>query len=239
MTQTWDCSDARMSLGVYVLGAIEPAERALVDAHLTTCRDCRDELAGLAGLPALLARVNPDEVSRIRVDDTIRTSPDEEPPTELLGTVLDLAAARRRRNRWRFAAAAAAVVAIAGGLFGGLSSATSTTRTVIAEEYPTGTGGWETAQTTSKITGTSATIKYAGERWGSAFEVLVKGIPAGTTCELWVTQTDGTRIEVAAWTVSDDEGRVWYPGSTPDSSAAIASFQITAGHRVLLTATPT
>jgi hypothetical protein len=45
---------------------------------------------------------------------------------------------------------------------------------------------------------------------------------------------------VAAWTVSgDDEGRVWYPGSAPDSSAAISSFQITAGNRVLLTARPT
>jgi len=239
MTQTWDCSDARLSLGVYVLGAIDPAERALVDAHLSTCRDCRDELAGLAGLPALLARVNPAEVSRIRADDTIRTSPDERPSTELLGTVLDLAAARRRRNRWRFAAAAAAVVAIAGGLFGGLSSATSTTRTVIAAQYPTGTGAWETAQTTSKVTGTSATIKYASEHWGNAFEVLVKGIPAGTTCELWVINTHGVRTEAAAWTVSDDEGRVWYPGSTPDSSWSISGFQITAGQRVLLTATPT
>ena len=51
MTQTWDCTDARLSLGVYVLGAIDPAERALVDAHLLTCRDCRDELAG-PGRPA-------------------------------------------------------------------------------------------------------------------------------------------------------------------------------------------
>ena len=50
--QTWDCTDARLSLGVYVLGAIDPAERALVDAHLATCRDCRDELAGLAGRSA-------------------------------------------------------------------------------------------------------------------------------------------------------------------------------------------
>jgi hypothetical protein len=239
MTETWDCSDARLSLGVYVLGAIDPAERALVDAHLSTCRDCRDELAGLAGLPALLARVNPDEVSRIRADDTIRTSPDERPPTELLGTVLDLAAARRRRNRWRFAAAAAAVVAIAGGLFAGLSSATSTTRTVVAQQFPTGTGAWETAQTTSKVAGTSATIRYASEHWGNAFEVLVKGIPAGTTCEFWVTNTNGVRTEVAAWTVADDEGHVWYPGSAPDSSWSIRSFQITAGDRVLLTATPT
>jgi len=239
MTETWDCSDARLSLGVYVLGAIDPAERALVDAHLSTCRDCRDELAGLAGLPALLARVNPDEVSRIRADDTIRTSPDERPPTELLGTVLDLAAARRRRNRWRFAAAAAAVVAIAGGLFAGLSSATSTTRTVVAQQFPTGTGAWETAQTTSKVAGTSATIRYASEHWGNAFEVLVKGIPAGTTCEFWVTNTNGVRTEVAAWTTSKDEGKVWYAGSMPSTDGSISKFEITAGSKVLLGITPT
>ncbi len=239
MTQTWDCTEARPSLGVYVLGAIDPAERALVDAHLTTCRDCRDELAGLAGLPALLARVNPDEVSRIRADDTVRGSTDEGPPAELLGTVLDLAEARRRRNRWRVAAAAAAVVVLAGGLFGGLRAATSSTHTVYAAQYPAGTGRWETAKTTSKVSGTSATIKYAPEYWGNAFEVLVSGIAVGTTCELWVIHPDGSRTEVAAWTVAHDEGRVWYPGSMPDSSKAISSFEITAGNKVLVTATAT
>ena len=105
MTQTWDCTDARPSLGVYVLGAIDPAERALVDAHLLTCRECRDELAGLAGLPALLARVNPDEISRICADDAVPTVTDDRPPTELIGTVLDLAEAQ----------AAADPVALRGG----------------------------------------------------------------------------------------------------------------------------
>ena len=57
MTRQMDCAEARLSLGVYVLGAIDPAERALVDSHLAGCRDCRDELAGLAGIPALLSRV--------------------------------------------------------------------------------------------------------------------------------------------------------------------------------------
>ena len=98
MTQTWDCTEARPSLGVYVLGAIDPAERGLVDAHLATCRDCRDELAGLAGLPALLARVNPDEISRIRADDAVPPAASEEPPEELIGSVIDLAQARRRRG---------------------------------------------------------------------------------------------------------------------------------------------
>jgi hypothetical protein len=224
-----------------VLGAIDPAERALVDAHLVTCRDCRDELAGLAGLPALLARVNPDEISRIRADDTVRAGTyagaDDRPPGELIGTVLDLAEARRRRTRWRFAAAAAAVVAIAGGLFGGLSSIT-TTRAVPIPVSPAGTH-WETVEATSKVTGASASVAYSHELWGDAFEVLVDHIPVGTTCQLWVVHPDGTRTQVAAWTTAKDEGNVWYSGSMAATAQPISKFQITADHKVLLTAMPT
>jgi Putative zinc-finger len=236
MTQTWDCTDARPSLGVYVLGAIDPAERSLVDSHLVTCRDCRDELAGLAGLPALLARVNPDEVSRICADDTVRTVTDDQPPAELLGTVRNLAEARKRRNRWRFLAAAAAVVVVAGGLFGGLKSM-ATTRTVhVAAE--SGSAPWETVQTASKVTGATASIAYSDQLWGYAFEVLVEGIPIGTTCRLWVVLEDGTRTQVASWTTARDEGTVWYAGSMPSTAKSLREFQITAGDRVLLTATP-
>ena len=236
MTQTWDCTDARLSLGVYVLGAIDPAERALVDAHLLTCRECRDELAGLAGLPALLARVNPDEISRICADDAVRTVTDDRPPTELIGTVLDLAEARRRRTRWRFVAAAAAVVAIAGGLYGGLSSiGTQTVRVPLS----VGVTDWETVHTTSRVTGATASIAYSEELWGHAFEVLVDRIPLGTTCQLWVVHPDGTRTQVAAWTTARDEGKVWYAGSMASTAEPISSFQITANDKVLLTAVPT
>jgi len=225
MTQIWDCTDARPSLGVYVLGAIDPAERALVDAHLLTCQDCRDELAGLAGLPALLARAGP------------HAGADDQPPDELIGTVLDLAEARRRRTRWRFVAAAAAVVAIAGGLFGGLSSIT-TTQTIAIPASPAGTK-WETVEATSSVTGASASVAYSHEMWGVAFDVLVDKIPVGTTCQLWVVHPDGTRTQVAAWTTASDEGKVWYAGSMPRTAQPISSFQITANHKVLLTATPT
>jgi anti-sigma-K factor RskA len=236
MTPTWDCADARLSLGVYVLGAIDPAERALVDAHLATCRDCRDELAALAGLPALLARVNPDEISQIRADDTVGPVAEHEPPGELIGTVLDLAQARRRRNRWRFLAAAAAVVAIAGGLFGGLSAARTVQVPVSASPGP---GHWETAQATSDVSGATASVAYAQETWGYAFEVLVKHIPVGTTCQLWVVHPDGTRTWAAAWTTAHDEGKVWYGGSMPSSAEPIKSFQVTANRQVLVTVTPT
>jgi predicted anti-sigma-YlaC factor YlaD len=234
MTQVWDCTEARPSLGVYVLGAIDPAERGLVDAHLAACQECRDELAGLAGLPALLARLDPDEVSRISVDDPVRMTSDE-PPAELIGTVLDLAKAKRRRDRWRYVSAAAAVVVLAAGAFAGVKSATSRTHDV---PVPSGSErSWEIAQGSSQAA--SVTVAYSDELWGNAFEVLVQRIPAGTTCQMWVVHPDGTRTQVAAWTTASDEGRVWYAGSMASTAGAISQFQITANHKVLVAADPT
>ena len=50
------CAGIRPQLGVYLTGAIAPADRAVVVRHLSACADCRAELAGLAALPALLRR---------------------------------------------------------------------------------------------------------------------------------------------------------------------------------------
>jgi anti-sigma factor RsiW len=69
MTQSMDCSEARLSLGVYVLGAIDPDERAQVDAHLAGCAECRAELAELEGLPALLAQVSTEEAIALAATD--------------------------------------------------------------------------------------------------------------------------------------------------------------------------
>jgi hypothetical protein len=44
---------------------------------------------------------------------------------------------------------------------------------------------------------------------------------------------------VAAWTTARDEGKVWYSGSMPATVGSISGFQITANHKVLMTATPT
>jgi hypothetical protein len=56
MDSSGECADIRVQLGSYVFGAITPPDRATVVRHLATCPDCRDELAGLAGLPGLLLR---------------------------------------------------------------------------------------------------------------------------------------------------------------------------------------
>ncbi|HEX6520137.1 MAG TPA: zf-HC2 domain-containing protein [Streptosporangiaceae bacterium] len=237
MTEAWDCAEARVSLGVYVLGAIDPAERALVDAHLVTCRDCRDELAGLAGIPALLARVSPEELERISSD--VPRLEDPAPP-ELIDTVIDLAAARRRKSRWRYAGAAAAAAALAGGVFGGLAASRSPAPFAPATAsvpFDPGKTTWDHATGTSP-TGEGVTVTYAPEKWGEVLAAKTWGIPVGTTCQLWVVHKDGSRTKATEWTTAPDEGTVWYPGgmSMPDTNKGIKSFQVTEGSKLLVSA---
>ena len=227
MTQTWDCTDARPSLGVYVLGAIDPAERALVDAHLATCRECRDELAGLAGLPALLARVNPDEISRICADDAVRHG--------------HRATGRRRScsapcSTWP-RPAAAEPVALPGGRGRGRGDRR---RPVRGLRSPSAT---ETARCPGSRLGVTALGNRARDEQRPPGRPPPS--PTPTSCgatrsrSWWITSRwgprascgwsipTGRRTQVAAWTTARDEGKVWYGGSMASTAGAISTFQIT------------
>jgi anti-sigma factor RsiW len=56
---------ARRSLGVFVLGALDPGERAALARHLDGCDECRRELAEMVPLPALLARIPTGDVEQL------------------------------------------------------------------------------------------------------------------------------------------------------------------------------
>jgi len=234
MTQAIECPEARVSLGVYVLGAIDPADRAQVDAHLTTCRDCRDELAGLAGLPALLSRVSAEEafaLASVEEPSADARTGGQAPPPELLASVIDLTAARRRRRRWRDASvgvAAALIVAI--GVFGGLRLGGGTTPPPAASgvNYPgQANGPWRTV--TTSASGMSASVAYRSMGWGTQLAVKVNGIPIGTSCQLWVIGADGSRTLAGGWVTDNKEGTVWYPGSAGMAGGGVRGFQVTVG----------
>ncbi|HEY9497036.1 MAG TPA: zf-HC2 domain-containing protein, partial [Intrasporangium sp.] len=91
-----NCHDVHPLLGVYVLGKADPDDRATVERHLPTCAQCREELAELEGLPALLARVAPPEPAPSQ-----RPRPQPVPVTpspDLLTRLLTAAAATRARR---------------------------------------------------------------------------------------------------------------------------------------------
>jgi len=108
------CGEVRQALAVYVLGAIEPADRTLVDRHLGDCADCREELAGFAPLPALLRRVPLQEASALVDDDARGRAFDDQPPPPALRRMLAEAGRRRRRDVRTRATGAAAVGLVAG-----------------------------------------------------------------------------------------------------------------------------
>lgn len=235
-TSAWECADTRQALGVYVLGAIDPAERALVDAHVAGCPDCRDELAGLAGLPALLSRVGADEIGRINLEDSELPPAGEEPQEDFASSLVSLTAARRRRHRrWQVLAAAAAVVIAAGGAAASYQLVSGSPAGASAEPAPP--ASWQTAKTTSTMNGINATIKYSKLSWGVAYDVQITGIPSGTTCQLWVTNAQGVHLLAAGWTVSSRDPDPWYPGSSWVPAGQVKGMDVTAGNEQLATFT--
>jgi predicted lipoprotein with Yx(FWY)xxD motif len=111
MGTTGECAGIRPQLGVDVTGAIAPADRAALVRHLASCQRCRDELAGLAALPALLRRLPAPAPAQPPGQSAAAHEPDA--GEALLGRVLSRMAVRRRRRRRALAAAAAVLAAAA------------------------------------------------------------------------------------------------------------------------------
>ncbi len=237
MTELSGCGDIRLALGVYVVGAIDPAERSIVDAHLSHCMACREELAGLAGLPALLGRVPARDVERLS-EAGLGPGGLEEPPPELLSSLLRRVAARRRARKWRTitAAAAASVIAVSGGLAGGAAIAGEfSSAAPAAAAAPRGSVSYHQEEATNLRTHVTAVVGYSPATWGTSLRVWVSGVRTGTTCEFWVVNAKGQRSLVGGWTVPRGYQGQWYQASTPVSHRQIHSFEVTAGGRVLVT----
>lgn len=228
-------------LGVYVLGAIDPAERSQVDAHLAGCPACREELAGLAGLPALLGRVQFDEAARIAGLGTERLTPGDPGAGPVAGPadtenvvpltpLLDRMARRRRLNRWRGVVAAAAVVVVAAGAAIGVTHMTGggTSPPNAGPEH------WQTVGATDPATHAKVVVKYAAEPWGTDLDTEVYGIPAGTTCQFWVMEAGGHKWQAGSWTVFSTWRDSWYAGSSSVPESAVRGFEVTSGHHVLV-----
>ena len=221
------CREIRQLLGVYVVGAIDPAERTVVDEHLGQCPSCRDELAGLAGLPAMLSRVPAADVERLSLASSGLPEM-AEPPAELLNSLLRRVSATRRTRIWRSALAIAAAVVIAAG---GAAVVTGLVRPASTHA----TAGWEVAQGASASTHVAAVVDYAPTAFGTAMRVQVAGIKPGTTCQFWVIGTNG-RTDAGSWTVRPGYGNdPWYPAASLVPPHSFGSFQITAGSKVLVT----
>jgi anti-sigma factor RsiW len=215
------CRQIRQLLGVYIVGAIDPAERSIVDAHLSSCPTCREELSGLAGLPALLGRVPRADVELM--DEGGSGVPDTaEPPAELLNGLLRRVSVTRRTRRVRSVLGLAAAVAIAAGGTGVAVNALGGQHAFTDSDHASN----------GEVT---AVVDYGSSAWGTVGQVGVSGVQVGQQCRLWA-RVHGKWVPVTAWMADGPgRGRHWYPLNARGINARdVHGFQITTGDRVLL-----
>jgi anti-sigma factor RsiW len=207
----------RLSLGAYVLGALDPVERASVDAHLTGCPACRDELAGLAAMPGLL--------SRVRVEDVLEPSPSPT-PVAIDRLISRLRSARRaRRRRLGAVAGAVALAAIAGA--------------IVIGTYDTGGSAPSdkdvaSISATGADTGVTASFGVRPAPWGTAVRVRLRGVPPNTRCKLIAYSRGGGREVAGTWRATYD-GTADVQTATAIPRGQLAAFEITStsGHRLV------
>jgi hypothetical protein len=236
------CGETRRALGVYVLGALEPADRGLVQQHLAWCAPCREELARLADLPAWLSKVPADEAERLLDDQPGEAARPGRgthgPGTHGPGTHGPGTHARDRydgRTHWwrRPGLAAAAVIVGIGAVAASRALDPAPVRPAAAVQHWAGT-----VRGQNPMTHTGLVVRYAPMPWGLALDVRVSGIPAGTRCELLVVNARGQRVPAGSWLIAADDEKAWYPASSSVRATAIRGFVVTSGGRTLVTAQP-
>jgi predicted anti-sigma-YlaC factor YlaD len=217
------CRSFRELLGVYVVGAIEPAERAAVDTHLGHCYECREELAGLALLPALLHRVPVEEAEKIAASEEADGQP--EPAPEILNSLLRRVGARRKTKRLRAAFTTAAAILIAAGGAAAVSQAVSSSQRVHQVAL-------DVATTSQR--GVAVTVHYEKTHWGTTMWVRASGLPQWTHCEFWVVSKDGTRTLAGGWIVGPRGDKLWYPAQSRVPEPNVTGFVLTTGKKVVV-----
>lgn len=202
------CEEARLALGVYLLGALDPAERADVDSHLARCARCRADLADLAMLPSVLDSVSLDDIEAVA---TVPVAPEGLFDRVAARARAEAAVARvARRPRWHAIAAVAAAVVLVGGVSAAavvlLRSSSPRNEVVSAGNGPVHMRVTLSAQTT-----------------GTALRVTVSGLPTDEHCRLLATADDGRTDLVGQWDATY-AGEAQVTGSTAIAADHLAKL---------------
>jgi hypothetical protein len=230
VTETTDCGEARTSLGVYVLDALDPEERAVVDAHLATCAECLAELATIEDLPALLATVRAEDAVALATaeSDGPAVASDlmsEHPAPAAAAPVTELSTRRKHGRRRNAVLSMAATAAITVAALGGATIGNRLAHPSQGLDPGPASGPWQTAQGHNSA-GMQATVRFRPMGWGTQVAVKVTGIPAHTACQIAAFGTDGSATAAGSWITDANEGKIWYPASA-GLSGRVTRFEIT------------
>jgi len=208
-----------MSLGVYVLGAAEPAERRRVDAHLPGCPSCRAELIRLAPLPGLLASVPPGAVQQSTAPLVAAAAGGS---SARIGRLRSAQGTRRARIGGIVAVFAASVAVAVGVVLGGSSR-------LVPGGHPavllSGMNPSSHVRVTAALTPSS---------WGTSIRLTIRGAPLNVRCRLVIRSRAGGTETAGVWDAWR-EGPITVPASAGWRVSDIASLQVVARGRTLVT----
>lgn len=225
VSMSTDCAELRHWLGAYVLGALDPGDRAAVEAHLAGCPGCREELAELAGLPGLLGRLSLAEA------EAAGSTPLAD-PGPLERAIAELISRRHRLRRRRLATAAGAAVLIAGVAVGATvagfpgdqrSPGTTTTGT--------------TATATDSGTGVQAAATVLATPWGTSIRLTIAGVQPGERCQLIAVAQDGDRAIAGGWQITYT-GQADITGATAIPRENLTALQVVTTDGAVLVTLP-
>lgn len=198
-----DSGHARLRelLGPYVLGGLSAGDRRDLASHLDTCASCRDELAGYAGLPALL---------RAGASTFTGTVSHDAP----LGGAVTALRARRRRHRLTLTAAAAAVLLAA---VGGGAAIVLTSPEPAAASY---------AMASAPGVEATGEVSLRAKPWGTSLDLDLQDLPQDEVFVAWLVTAGGERQQVATWGSTDD-GEAHLTGAGELGLEDVAAVRVT------------
>ncbi|GGM44204.1 zf-HC2 domain-containing protein [Dactylosporangium sucinum] len=180
--------DIRRLLGGYVLGGLGDDEQFRVDAHLSTCAECRDEANRLAPVPELLQRLPADPAAQ----------PLEQPTPAGLEALLRRA--RPRRLPVGVVAAAVVVLVLVAALAlrgaGPRTPPQAATSAGPSASAPAGTVVQFVAAQGSALAG-RATL--TPRQWGVSVALELTGLPGEGPYVLQVVGRGGQSEQAACW----------------------------------------
>jgi anti-sigma factor RsiW len=210
----------------YVLGSLSAADRREFEAHLAGCPSCREAVAELGGVPALLSQLSLQDMAAINESGTAVGARPPEPATapDLLPSLLASVRFRRRRARlttWVASVAAAVVLGIGvvvglngSGMFG-------------THPQPAITSAQPMVQVGTQLL--TSTISITSQHWGTIINLqcfcLAPPDAHHDTLAMVVVGRDGSQTRLATWVAVPGHSAT-PAGSTSTPIDQISSVQV-------------
>lgn len=200
-------------VGAYVVDALDDTERAAFEAHLTTCADCRDEVASLgdtAGLLSGLSATAPPAGLRDRVlADAARTRPLPPEVPEAPAAPANVRSLPLRRRRLTILAAAAAVLAIVGVGVGVTQPWNDDDTTLSATEQVLKAPDAESVTVELEGGAKATVVRSVKEERAVIVTHAMPAAPAGKVYQLWLQEdADGPMISAGLMPPGSDQTRL-------------------------------